>query len=275
MRPVRPCSAPRPSAPYDPPVLLIVDLDGVVYRGSEPLPGMAELLRAREAAGDVVVYCTNNSRWYRTEYLDRLRRMGAPATAERIVTSGRATALALTEGEPARRAMVLGGAGRARGLGEVGLQVAPPTERGLEEAPDAVVVGIDFRLSYGRLSAAARAVRAGARFVAANRDPVYPLPEGLVPGAGAIVAAVETASGRAPDLVVGKPGPTLFREAARVGGKPLADALVIGDSLVTDVGSANGFMSRSDLMLTRVTTADELVRVRSPVHPTTDARVAQ
>jgi glycerol 3-phosphatase-2 len=256
-------------------MLLIVDLDGVVYRGSEPLPGMAELLRAREAAGDTVVYCTNNSRWYRTEYLDQLTRMGAPASAERIVTSGRATALALTERQPARRVMVLGGAGLARELREVGLAVVPPTDRGLETEPDAVVVGIDFDLTYRRLSAAANAVRVGARFVVTNRDPVYPLPEGLLPGAGAMVAAVEAAAGRSPDLVVGKPEPTLFHEAARVGGGSVSDAVVIGDSLLSDISAANALGARSILMLTGVTSAADLERAASTNRPTAVARDAR
>jgi glycerol-1-phosphatase len=270
--------APRPWAarPYDPGVLLIVDLDGVVYRGREPIPGMPELLRRRADAGDSIVYCTNNSHWHRSEYLDRLSAIGVPVSVDGVVTSARATALALTEGDARpSRAMVLGGEGLARELEEVGLRALPATEVGLDQGPDVLVVGIDFGLSHERLSVAARAVRSGARFVATNRDPVYPATNGrLLAGAGAIVAAVEAAAGRPPDLVVGKPEPTMFREAAHVAGSDVRDAVVIGDSLVSDIPAAHAVGARSVLMLTGVSTPDELVRLEADARPTAVAHDA-
>ena len=263
-------------------MLLIFDLDGVVYRGREPVPGMPELLRERERMGHKVVYCTNNSRWHRSEYLERLTEIGAPVSEDRIVTSARATALALAETEAARpegggaaRVMVLGGEGLANELLEVGLRVLPPTEVGLEQNPEIVVVGIDFGFSHRRLSAAAEAVRSGARFVATNRDPVYPAPSGkLLAGAGAMVAAVEAAAGRSPDLVVGKPEPTLFETAAKSAGVDVREAIVIGDSLVSDIPAAHRVGARSILMLTGVTTAEELKRVPRAARPTAVARDA-
>jgi glycerol-1-phosphatase len=262
--------------PYDPRVLLIVDLDGVVYRGREPVPGMPELLRRRADAGDSIVYCTNNSWLHRSEYQHRLSAIGVPVSADRVVTSARATALALTEREGVRPlVMLLGGDGLGRELEEVGLRVVPATEAGLESKPEALVVGIDFELSHQRLSAAAQAVRAGARFVATNRDPVYPDANGrLLAGAGAMVAAVEAAAGRAPDLVVGKPEPTMFREAARVAGAEVRDAIVIGDSLTSDIPAAHNVGARSVLMLTGVATPDELDRIPPDGRPTAVARDA-
>jgi len=104
-------------------VLLLVDLDGVVYRGPVPIPGMPQLLTRRVAAGDTVVYVTNNSRWHRSEYQARLEGMGAPVAADGIVTAARATALALTEdGERPRTTMVFGGPGLSRELRDVGLR---------------------------------------------------------------------------------------------------------------------------------------------------------
>jgi glycerol-1-phosphatase len=251
-------------------VLLIVDLDGVVYRGREPVPGVPELLRARAEAGDSIVYCTNNSRLHRSEYLHRLTAIGVPVTAEGVVTSARATALALTERNgPRPLAMVLGGPGLARELEEVGLHVVQATDDGLEQDPGVLVVGIDFDLSYRRISVAAQAVRSGARFVATNRDPVYPATDGrLLAGAGAIVAAVETAAGRSPDLVVGKPEPTMFREAALVAGADVREAVVIGDSLVSDIPAAHAVGARSVLMLTGVTKAAQLDALAAEARPT-------
>src|SRR5262245_41773292 len=106
-------------------VLLLVDLDGVVYRGRDPVPGVAEVLRARAAAGDRVIYVTNNSRSHRDEYRARLEQMGVPLAtdgSESIVTAARATAMLLAEADPPPRlAMVLGGPGLARELQDVGI----------------------------------------------------------------------------------------------------------------------------------------------------------
>lgn len=259
-------------------MLLLVDLDGVVYRGEEPVPGVADVLNRRAAAGDRVIYVTNNSRSHRDEYRLKLEQMGVPLGAEgdqNIVTAARAAAVLLAEADPRPHlAMVLGGPGLARELRDVGIRVVAPTERGLSEAPDALVVGVDFSLTYERLSIAATAVRRGARFVATNRDPMYPMAEGLNAGAGAIVAAVEVAAGRQPDLVVGKPEPRLFEAAAELCGVPLAEAIVIGDNLVTDIRAAIAVGVRSILMLTGVTDEDELARAPADLRPTVVARDA-
>jgi HAD superfamily hydrolase (TIGR01450 family) len=262
-------------------MLLLVDLDGVVYRGKQPVPGVAEVLRRRVAAGDRIVYVTNNSRWHRDEYRARLEEIGAPLAGEgeeSIVTAARATAVLLADEHPrlARPAtvMVLGGAGLARELRDVGLRVVAPTPRGLGAAPDVLVVGVDFSLSYSRLSIAAEAVRRGARFVATNRDSIYPAADGLAAGAGAMVAAVATAARREPDLVVGKPEPRLFETAAGLCGVPPSEAVVIGDGLATDIRAAHAVGARSILMLTGVTTTDDLAGADRALHPTAVAHDA-
>src|SRR5689334_1675217 len=176
-----------------PGLLLLVDLDGVLYRGSEPVPGVAALLADRAARGDDVVYVTNNSMWYRAEYVDRIAGMGAPASADRIVSSPRATALYLREHEPRiRHVLTVGASGVDRVLAEsfflvtragdaverirVGGVEGTDGGNGWEAAgrPDAVVVGLDPQIDYLRLTVAVDCVRAGATFVATNRDPVYP-----------------------------------------------------------------------------------------------------
>lgn len=226
---------------------------------------MAALLTQRESVGDIIVYVTNNSRWHRSEYLERLRGMGAPAREDRILSSARGTALAVAARvEPPRRTMVLGGPGLERELHDAGLRTVAPTPEGLAAAPDAVVAGVDFDLDYQRLSVAASAVRAGAFFAATNRDPVFPVADGLMAGAGAIVAALVVAAGREPDLVIGKPQPGLMLEAARVAGIPAAEAVVIGDGLGTDVLGAHAVGARSVLMLTGVSTRE--MSEALPVH---------
>jgi glycerol-1-phosphatase len=250
-------------------VLLLVDLDGVVYRGPEAVPGMPELLTRRARAGDTIMYVTNNSRWHRTQYEARLASLGAPVTAASIVTAARATARALAErSEPPRRTMVFGGPGLGQEIRDARLRTVAATPIGLAARPDALVVGVDFSLSFRRLSIAADAVRAGALFVATNRDPVYPVPGGLVAGAGSIVAALIVAAGREPDLVIGKPEPGLFREAAAMAGQPVEEAVVIGDGLGTDILAARRVGARSVLMLTGVSRPEHLALVPDAERPT-------
>jgi phosphoglycolate/pyridoxal phosphate phosphatase family enzyme len=260
-------------------LLLLVDLDGVVYRGSDPVPGVAALLAARAAAGDDVVYVTNNSMHYRADYVTRLAAMGAPITPDRVVSSARATALHITRHEPGiRRVLVLGAGGLERELRDVGLDIVTAGhaatrmhQEGIEGmaaagSPDAVVTGLDPNLTYLRLAAAADCVRAGARFIATNRDPVYPTERGLRPGAGSMAAAVEAASGVTP-LSIGKPSPHLLELAAEAVGRDPRDAVMIGDGLETDLAAARAIGARCILMLTGVTTkaqAEALPKDQAP-----------
>ena len=261
-------------------MLLLVDLDGVVYRGADPVPGVAELLAARVAAGDDVVYVTNNSMHYRADYVTRLTALGAPVTADRVVSAPRATALFITEREPSvRRVLTVGASGLDRELRDVGLEVvasAHVAERMAKEGldgwtaaghPDAVVAGLDPQLTYLRVAAAADCLRAGARFIATNRDPVYPTERGLRPGAGSIIAAIEAASGVKP-LVIGKPEPLLLEEAARAVGADPRDAVVIGDGLATDIAAAVAVGARSVLLLTGVSSRAEAEALSPELRPT-------
>ena len=261
-------------------MLLLVDLDGVVYRGADPVPGVADLLAERAAAGDDVVYVTNNSMHYRADYVTRLASMGAPVTADRVVSAPRATALYLKDHEPAvRRVLTVGAAGLDRELRDVDLDVvsaAPVAERMAKEGlggwaaaghPDAVIVGLDPQLTYMRIAAAADCIRAGARFIATNRDPTYPTERGIRPGAGSVVAAITVASGVEP-VVIGKPEPLLLEEAARAVGANPRDAIVIGDGLVTDIAAARAVGARSVLMLTGVSSRADAEALPAELRPT-------
>lgn len=259
-----------------PGLLLLVDLDGVLYRGAVPVPGVAEVLATRAAAGDDVVYVTNNSMWYRGEYVERIAGMGAPVSADRVVSSPRATALYLRDHERSiGHVLTVGASGMDRELSDAGFRVTRAgdvSERirgsgaegtdggsGWEAAgrPDAVVVGLDPRIDYLRLAVATDCIRAGALFMATNRDPVYPTDGALRPGAGSIVAAVEVASGVTP-VSIGKPAPYLLEEAARTVGREAAEAIMIGDGLGTDIAAALAVGARSILMLTGVTRREML-----------------
>ena len=261
-------------------LLLLVDLDGVVYRGAEPVPGVAAVLADRAARGDAVVYVTNNSMHYRADYVTRLSAMGAPITPDTVVSSARATALHIARHEPTiRRLLVLGASGLERELRDVGLDVVTAGhaatrmhQEGIDGwsaagAPDAVVIGLDPTLTYLRLAAAADCIRAGARFIATNRDPVYPTERGLRPGAGSLVAAVEATTGVEP-LVIGKPSPHLLELAAESVGRSPGDAVMIGDGLGTDIAAARAIGARSILMLTGVTSLADVEALQPDVRPT-------
>ncbi len=251
-------------------MLLLVDLDGVVYRGSEPVPGVAAVLAARAAQGDDVVYVTNNSMHYRADYVTRLQGMGAPVSADRVISSPGATAIWLREHEPGvQRVLVVGAGGLEREMRDRGFDVvtaAHASTRANQEGidgfaaadnPHAVVVGLDPQLTYLRLAVAADAIRAGAMFIATNRDPIYPTERGLRPGAGSSVAAIEATTG-VTAVSIGKPEPHLLEAAAHAVGRDPKDAVMIGDSLVTDIAAAKAVGARSIVMLTGVSTRAEL-----------------
>jgi HAD superfamily hydrolase (TIGR01450 family) len=124
-------------------------------------------------------------------------------------------------------------------------------------APDAVVSGLDPALTYLRLAAAADCIRAGARFIATNRDPVYPTERGLRPGAGSIAAALE-ATTRVTPLTIGKPEPHLLKSAAGAVGRAPSEAVMIGDGIETDLAAARAVGARCVLMLTGITTRADL-----------------
>ena len=267
-------------------MLLLVDLDGVVYRGLDPVPGVAALLAERAAAGDDVVYVTNNSMHYRADYVTRLAGMGAPVSADRVVSAPRATALYVRDHEPAiQRVLTVGASGLDRELRDVGLDVVSAShvaERMAKEGlggwaaagnPEAVIVGLDPQLTYLRVAAAADCIRAGARYIATNRDPVYHTERGLRPGAGSVVAAVTVAAGSEP-VVIGKPEPLLLEEAAKAVGANPRDAIVIGDGLATDIAAARAVGARSVLMLTGVSSRAEAEALAPELRPTAMAEDA-
>ena len=262
------------------PLLVLVDLVGVVYRGAAPGPGVAAVLADRAGRGDDIVYVTNNSMHYRADYVARLASMGAPIGPDRVVSSARATALYLTTHEPGiRRVLVVGAGGLERELRDVGLEVVTAThaatrmhQEGIDGwtaagGPDAVVSGLDPTFTYLRLAAAADCIRAGSRFIATNRDPVYPTERGLRPGAGSIAAALEATTGVTP-LSIGKPGPHLLELAAEAVGRRASDAVMIGDGIQTDLPAAHAVGARSVLMLTGVTTRADAEALPADQGPT-------
>ena len=252
-----------PTSPAPAPRLVIFDLDGVVYRGSQAIPGAAALVSALRAAGLVTRFATNNSMATRSAYAERLAGHGIVARPDEIVTSTWATITHLRAHEPGlRRLLAVGADGMLAELRDAGYDATYAGDAAgadwngapLADAYDAVVAGLDPEVTYRTLGIAAAAIRAGARFVATNADLRYPTPGGLMPGAGAIVAALQATSGVQP-LVIGKPEPGMFRAILEADGIGPGEALVIGDNPDADMPAARRAGIPVILVLTGVTDA--------------------
>ena len=230
-----------------------LDLDGVVWLAGQGLAGSAEAVAALREAGERVVFLTNNSGPTVAEQLGALARVGIDAAPEDVTTSSQAAASTLTSGQ---RAAVVGDKGVLEAMAARGVEVVPATS-----GPEAVVVGRTVDLDYWALSACAQAVRAGARFVATNGDSTFPTGSGLLPGAGALVAFVKTASGKEP-VIAGKPHEAM---ASLVQERYGPIAVMVGDRPDTDGLFAKLLGARFGLVLSGVTGASDL-----PVQPEPD-----
>lgn len=212
----------------------ILDLDGCVWIGSEPTPRAVEAIEALRDAGKQVAYATNDPRSATEDYVARLWGAGIRASVRDVVTVGGAVQHLLAETRGGRTAFVIGTEALRRHVADAGLKLLNGTD--LASRAEVVVVGGTEELVYEDLRLASLAVRRGADFLATARDPTYPQPDGLWPGTGAILAAVEVASGREA-AIVGKPEPQLLLTALdRFDGE--RRTLVVGDRVDTDLGAA-------------------------------------
>jgi phosphoglycolate/pyridoxal phosphate phosphatase family enzyme len=264
--------------------VVIFDMDGVLYRGSQVLPYAKEALDRLRRAGWEVFFATNNSTATRLDYLRRLQTLGLGGELDHIVTSGYATAHHLERRTPKPKdVLVIGADGLRAEIRAVGIGVRdaaalpgahPPPDAAadgvdpgamrrylvsleLPPPPDTVVVGLDLHLTYAKIAEAQRAVLAGAYLVCSNRDRAYPVEGRLLPGAGTIVAAIEVATG-ARALCIGKPEPFLFEEAIRRAGRDTGRVVVVGDSTDYDMVAAHRVGALGVLITTGLTEPDAL-----------------
>lgn len=227
---------------------LVFDMDGVLYRGNTRLPYVRELLSELDRCGVPYAMVTNNSTRTPAQYAEKLAGMGISTPAERILTSSLVTRAWLEQRYPrGTRVYIVGMESLREAI--LGDGYFTPAEVDAE----VVVSGADFSLTYDKLRIATLAIRRGAYYVATNPDKTFPSEEGLIPGAGAIIAALVAATDVTP-VVIGKPEPGIMLRAAALLGVEPAQVLVIGDRLDTDVlaGQRAGF--RTALVLTGVAT---------------------
>lgn len=229
---------------------VVLDMDGVLWRGGVPLPGVREFFAWVQAQAIPYALATNNSTTSVGTYVKRLADAGIPADPAQVITSAVATAEYVRRHYPPDTPIYI--------VGEAGLHQAL-ADNGFRFDPDAarlVIAGMDRTLTYEKLKIATTRIRAGADFIGTNPDRTFPVPEGLIPGAGTMLAAIEAATDVAP-RVIGKPEPPMFEVAIdRLGATP-ETTLMIGDRLDTDILGAGRAGLRTALVLTGITTAEE------------------
>ncbi len=233
---------------------LLLDLDGVVYIGLDPVPHAATAIAAARAAGVSCVYVTNNANRPATVVAQHLVELGVPATAADVVTSPQAAAALLCEWVPdGSCVLVIGGSGIDEALTEAGY--LPVRARDPQVA--AVMQGFSPDVSWRDLAMASYAVADGLPWIATNLDRTIPTPLGIAPGNGTLVGVVTAATGRVPDAVAGKPEPPLLRAAVERAGA--RRPLMIGDRLDTDIAAGPRAGVPTLLVLTGVTTLADLL----------------
>jgi 4-nitrophenyl phosphatase len=223
-------------------------MDGVLWRGQVMLPGVAELFAHLRSAAVPFTLATNNASRTPASYVDRLGRAGVEVAPEQVLTSAVATADWLGAEYPAGASVyVVGGEGLRAAVAGAGFELVA----GAGRPADVVVAGIDFDLTYDKLAAAVLHIGRGARFVGTNPDPTYPAEEGLKPGAGSVLAAIQAATG-IPPVVIGKPAPRMFEVAVARMGAPAARTAMVGDRASTDIRGAQAAGLKAILVTTGV-----------------------
>ena len=233
----------------------IFDMDGVLYRGKQSLPGVNEIFNALEARGRRYLLATNNSMATPDDYVERMAGFGVTIDAARVQTAATAARDFL------KRELPEGSKLFVVGMPALGKQLQMDTTFVLTDDPTddvvAVVAGLDQTFTYEKLTKATTAIRNGARFVATNADATLPVENGVLPGAGSIIAAISTASGKQP-TVIGKPETLMMTTGVAQLGAHASKTIMVGDRLDTDILAAQRAGLTTALVLTGVTTREDL-----------------
>jgi 4-nitrophenyl phosphatase len=236
-------------------------MDGVLWHGSAPMPGLTaffETLRTRDLP---FILATNNATLTPEQYVKKLAGMGVSVSLDEVMTSGMATAmyLAETRNPASTRIFVIGEEGLLKPLTDAGFNLTGLYELNGPDSKgaDIVVSGKDHGINWDKLATATLNIRAGAQFIGTNGDTTLPTERGLTHGNGAILAALEAATGVKP-LIVGKPEPIMYQQAIAKLGADLSETIAIGDKLETDILGAIRTGIRSLMVLSGVSSADDL-----------------
>ena len=232
---------------------LLIDMDGVLWRGNKPLPGLTDFFCSLHQHRIEFMLVTNNSSRTSEYYAQRLSGFGVEITSSKIITSAQATASYLAERtDPDTPVYVIGEDGLRQSLIEGGFRLVS-----VEEQPRFVVVGWDRQLSYDKLAQATMHIRAGATFIATNPDRTWPGESSLLPGTGATVAALQAATDVQP-IFIGKPSPLMLRIAMQRLGATASSTAMLGDRLETDILGGKNTNLATILVLSGISTVEDV-----------------
>jgi 4-nitrophenyl phosphatase len=238
---------------------LILDMDGVLWRGETAMPGLREFFETLRNLDIGFILATNNATKTAEEYTVKLARMGVDIPASQILTSGETTATYLAGSYPAGTAVyVIGTKSLHAALQAKGFTIVDPEQVEKGSTATLVVVGFTPYAVYKELAMGSLLVHKGARFIATNADTSLPNELGPLPGAGALLAVISTATGVEP-TVIGKPGPAIFEEAVRRLGGSLEDTAMVGDRLGTDIAGAKNAGLASIMLLTGISSRQDII----------------
>src|SRR5947209_8053915 len=231
----------------------LIDLDGVIYRGNELLPGAQEFVVWLDANQKKYIFLTNNSFATGEQILAKLAHLGIVTDEAHLLTAGQAAVQNIARRFPKGVVYVVGEQPLMGLVTALGLTVASINE----PVADAVLVGLDRTFDFAKLTSAIRAVRSGAFFITINRDPLLPVAGGFLPGCGTLAAAIEAGSGVTPE-VVGKPEPMLLQEAMHTLGSQPDETVMIGDSLTVDILGGHNAGTHTLLVLSGNSSREDL-----------------
>jgi len=234
---------------------VVSDMDGVLWRGDTPLPGFTSFFEFLQTHNIPFMLATNNSRRTRQQYLDKFAGFGVTITTDNLLTSAIATGLYLQQEFPeGGKLFIVGEDGLYEAAQTAGLTVVDSSD----EPVEAVVVGLDFTVTYNKLKQAALLIQQGARFIGSNGDLSFPFEDGFAPGAGSLLAALHAATGVHP-TVIGKPEPLVFEIAVEKMGLPREQILMVGDRLETDILGAQRVGLKTVLVTSGVDTEASII----------------
>jgi 4-nitrophenyl phosphatase len=216
----------------------LLDMDGTFYLGDRLLEGALRFIDLLQDQKKKFLFLTNNSSKHRSEYAQKISRLGLPIAEESVLTSGEATALYLSEQHPGAKLFLVGTPSLEEEFRQYGFQL-------VQQEPQFLVLGFDTSLTYQKLWALCDFVRAGVPYIATHPDFNCPTEKGFMPDVGAMIAFVEAATGRQPDLVVGKPNRLIVDTAAVKMNLHINQLAMIGDRLYTDIalGQTSGIVT--------------------------------
>ena len=243
---------------------LIIDMDGVLWHGTQPMPGLTDFFQTLDDLQIPFILATNNASLTPEQYVTKLAKMGVTITNKQILTSGTATALYLSKqvNPTETRVFVVGEDGATQplidhGFTLTGLYEVNNDSDASKKGADIVVCGKDETLTWAKLATATLNIRAGAKFIGTNADTTLPTEHGITHGNGAILAALEVATGVSP-TIIGKPEPIIYQQALALLGVDPDKTVAIGDRLETDILGAVRTGIRSIMVLTGISTEDDL-----------------